>query len=170
MIVVLVGMMGSGKTAVGRALAQRTGWPYLDNDESVRAVTGREPEEIDATDGDGTLHEAESAALRRALAMPAPLIVGAAAGVVGDPAALSMLQRQPAVVYLRARPETLMARIGTGQGRRADAADAVWLRARAAERDATYLALASQTIDTDARDVDDIVHRIVEAIAPHVAR
>ena len=53
--VVLLGMMGSGKTTVGRALAARTGWPYMDNDELVRAVTGRAPAEIDAIDGDNSI-------------------------------------------------------------------------------------------------------------------
>ena len=38
--VVLLGMMGSGKTTVGRRLAELTGWRYADNDELVRAVTG----------------------------------------------------------------------------------------------------------------------------------
>ena len=46
--IVLIGMMGSGKTTVGRAVAARTGWPYMDNDELVHGVTGREPAEIDA--------------------------------------------------------------------------------------------------------------------------
>lgn len=161
---VLVGMMGSGKTTVGRALAVRTGWPYLDNDELVRAVTGREPEAIDATDGDDALHQAESAALRHALSIPAPLIIGAAAGAVVDQPSVFLLQQQSDVVYLRARAETLVARIGAGDGRRADATDLAWLRARATERDATYLALATLTIDTDARSVDETVEHIVEAL------
>jgi shikimate kinase len=41
--ILLVGMMGSDKTAVGRELARRTGWPLLDNDALVRQLTGRQP-------------------------------------------------------------------------------------------------------------------------------
>ena len=48
----LVGMMGSGKTTVGRLLAARTGWSYADNDELVRRSSGREPADIRATDGE----------------------------------------------------------------------------------------------------------------------
>ena len=47
--IVLLGMMGAGKTTIGALLSERLGWPYLDNDEAVRAMTGREPAEIGDT-------------------------------------------------------------------------------------------------------------------------
>ncbi len=162
--IVLVGMMGSGKTTVGRELATCTGWRYMDNDELVRAVTERAPEEIDAVDGDDALHAAEAAALRYALAVPPPLIAGAAAGVVTDPASVASLRAGPVVVYLRARPETLVARIGAGLGRRDDATDLAWLRARLAERDEAYREIAMLTIDTDALTARAIAERIVEML------
>jgi len=161
---VLIGMMGSGKTTVGRTLAARTGWRYMDNDELVRAVTGREPDAIDATEGDGALHEAEARALRHALSMPSPLIAAAAAWVVVDPDSAVLLRGGPAVVYLRARSETLRDRIGTGAGRRDDATDLGWLRARSAERDRAYRAMATLTIDTDELDAEAIADRILEAL------
>jgi len=160
--VVLMGMMGSGKTTIGRVLAERTGWRYIDNDDSVRAVTGREPRQIDASDGEAALHEAEVKALRHALAMPTPLIVGAAAGVVESPTLAAQLRGQPAVVYLRTRPETLRARIGTGSDRRGDATDLAWLRARVAERDAAYRELATLTIETDLLESEAIATRILD--------
>jgi shikimate kinase len=162
--IVLIGMMGSGKTAVGRALAARTGWRYVDNDELVRAATGRAPEDIDATDGEAALHHAEAAALRRALTAPPPLIAAAAAWVVDDPPSLRLLRSVPAVVYLRARPETLHARIGSGQGRRDEATDAGWLRARLAGRAAAYEALATVVIDTDDLPADAVAERILAAL------
>ena len=163
--IILMGMMGSGKTSVGRALAERTGWRYIDNDELVRAVTGRAPEEIDATDGDARLHQAEAEALRHALTMPAPLVVGAAAWVVVDPASAALLRTQPTVVYLRAQPETLRARIGEGSGRRSDATDLAWLRARMAERDAIYRETATLTVETDELAADVIATRILDWLA-----
>lgn len=158
--VVLVGMMGAGKTAVGRALARRTGWRYQDNDALIQDATGRAPEEIDATDGSEALHRAEAEALRQALSMPPPLIVGAAAWVVADPDSVERLRAAPDVVYLRARPETLRRRIGAGQGRRLDATDPDWLRSRFRERDETYRAVASLTIDTDELGVEACAARI----------
>lgn len=163
--VVLLGMMGSGKTTVGRALSQHSGWRYMDNDELVRAVTGRAPEEIDASDGEDDLHAAEAKALRYALSVPPPLIAGAAAWVATDPASVDLLRAAPVVVYLRARPETLRARIGAGDGRRQDATDLDWLRARHAERDQTYRELATVVIDTDGLDPATVAERILEAIS-----
>ncbi len=163
--IVLIGMMGSGKTSVGHALADRTGWRYLDNDALVRAVTGRAPEEIDADEGEDALHRAEAAALRHALSIPPPVIAAAAAWVVDDPDSVILLRATPVVVYLRARPETLRARIGGGQGRRADATDIDWLEARDAERDVAYRDVATLTIDTDELGVMATVTRILEALA-----
>ena len=164
MTIVLIGMMGSGKTTVGDALAALTGWRYMDNDELVRAVSGRAPEEIDATDGEAVLHAVEAQALRHALTAPPPLIAGAAAWVVTDPASAALLQAQPAVIYLRARPDTLRARIGAGAGRRMAATDLEWLRARHAERDTTYRTVATLTVDTDELDAGAVAKQILGAI------
>lgn len=159
--VVLIGMMGSGKSTVGRALSTHTGWRYMDNDELVGLVTGRASEEIDATDGEAVLHEAEAEALRHALTIAPPLIVGAAAWVVIHPPSVELLRAQPSVVYLRARPETLRARIGAGERRRDDATDIEWLRARSAERDETYREIATIVIDTDDLDAEAIVAQLL---------
>ena len=65
------------------------------------------------------------------------------------------------MVYLRARPETLRARIGAGAGRRHDATDLAWLRARHDERDAAYRAIANLTVDTDDLGATAIAGRIL---------
>jgi shikimate kinase/3-dehydroquinate synthase len=161
--IVLMGMMGSGKSSVGRALAALTGWRYLDNDELVRHVSGRGAEDIDAAEGEGVLHAVEVEALRQALEMPPPLIVGAAAWVVEHPPSIEWLRSGPTVVYLRARPETLLERIGAGDGRRRDATDLRWLQARVSERDDAYRALAHVTVDTDALEPLAVARQILLA-------
>lgn len=162
--IVLIGMMGSGKSSVGRALARLTGWRYVDNDELVRSAAGRAAEDIDATDGEAALHAAEAQALRAALELPPPLVVGAAAWIVEHPPSVAALTRHPAVVYLRARAETLRARIGSGSGRRRDATDLAWLRDRAERRERAYQAAASLVIDTDGLRPAEVARRIANEL------
>lgn len=164
--VFLVGMMGSGKTTIGRELAAMTDWPYLDNDDLVRRRTGREPAEIRETDGEDVLHLAESDALDEALRMEPPVIVGVAAAIVLDPAAREALRDGGHVVWLRARPETLIARIGGGAGRRQEATDPAWIRRRVAERALLYADVASQVVDVDDAEPRAVARTILAAIRP----
>ena len=163
--ILLIGMMGAGKTTIGRELARRTGWPFLDNDALVRELTGREPQAIDAEDGEDALHEAEIAALRAALARPGSAIIAVAGAIVDDPIASAELRANAAhVVWLRARPETLRGRIGAGAGRREDARDLGWLAAKAAIREPRYGAVADQVIDIEDRRPRAIVKAIMAAV------
>ena len=82
----LVGMMGAGKTTVGRLLAAELGWPYADSDEAVEAATGRSVAELFEEGGEPSFRAAESAALSQALAGDGPGVVSVAGGAVLDPA------------------------------------------------------------------------------------
>ena len=162
--VLLIGMMGAGKTTVGRELSARTGWPYVDNDDVLRRQTGRDPAEIRATEGEDVLHLAESDALDEALGLEPPMIIGVAAATVLDPAAREALRESGHVVWLRASPETLLQRIGSGGGRREDATDPEWLRKRARERQTLYASVASQIVDTDDRTPADVAGEIIQRL------
>jgi shikimate kinase len=162
--VLLIGMMGAGKTTVGRELSAQTGWPYVDNDDVLRRQTGREPAEIRATEGEDVLHLAESDALDEALGLEPPKIIGVAAAAVLDPAAREALREGGHVVWLRARPETLSERIASGTGRRGEANDPDWLRKRAREREMLYASVASQIVDVDDRTPAEIAGEILEGL------
>lgn len=155
--IVLIGMMGSGKSTVGKLLAARRGCRYLDNDDDVRALMAREPTDVMRFGGEGELHAAEAAAFLRALASTSPVVIAAAAWVVLDDDCAAALRREDLVVYLRARPETLKRRIGSGAGRRSDATDESWLEARFRERDDLYRRLATAVVDVDDRSPDLVV-------------
>ena len=80
--------MGSGKTAVGSALADLLGWPLIDNDHELLAHEGKALLEL-SEDGPDQLHRRESDQLRRAAVLAAPFVAGVAASVADRPADLA---------------------------------------------------------------------------------
>jgi len=80
--VLLIGMMGAGKSTVGTALSARTGWPYYDNDELVVRATGKPAPDVLDDSGVAALRAVESLALVQALTIDSPLVAGIAGGVV----------------------------------------------------------------------------------------
>ena len=89
--ILLVGLMGAGKTTIGRELAGRLGRPFLDSDAQLAALGGRTAREIAAADGIERLHELEATALLAALDEPVPSVIAAAASVIEDPASRAAL-------------------------------------------------------------------------------
>ncbi len=166
MRVFLVGLMGSGKSTIGRALSRRTGWPHVDNDQLIREATGRTGPELEAEGGVEALHAAEAAAFERALTLDPPVIVSVAGWIVTKPELRARMCDAGEVVWLRARPETLLERAGSGKGRRADAVSPSWIRRVAAERAPMFEAVADLVIDVDRRRPREVVEQIVEHVMP----
>lgn len=167
--VVLVGMMGSGKTSVGRAIAARLGWPMLDNDRLVEAATGRDGPTIFREGGEDALHAAERMAFAAGIDRQPPAVLTVAGSVVDDPGLLARLSASGWVVWLRASPDTLRERIDRGAGRRADATDEAWLAARVRDRSDRYAAVADQIVDVDDRTVESIADEIVRRVTAREA-
>jgi shikimate kinase len=163
-LVLLVGMMGAGKSAVGRAVAARLGWPSLDNDDLVRTLSGLDAPALVAIHGVDELHRVELAALEEVLRHPGPLVATAAGFAVAGVAATRFPRERTTVVWLRARADTLRARIGDGADRRADAVSEPWLAETAARRAGTFAAVADVVLDVDDTTVEDVVASVVAEI------
>lgn len=111
MIVVLAGYRGSGKTTIGRMLADRLWSTFVDVDDVIVQRAGRSIAEIFATDGEEHFRDLETAALRETLARK-DLVLGLGGGTLGREANRAMVRdAQARVVYLRCDPEELLRRI-----------------------------------------------------------
>jgi shikimate kinase len=169
--VVLVGMMGSGKTSVGRRLSELTGWPLHDNDDLLRRLFDATPREILNTQGEPRLRTAESAALALGLAATAPAIVGAAAGTILDGENRERLDRLrraegAVVVWLQASPTTLAPRSMDAEHRPwLDTGGSAWIDVAAAERAPLYASVADLAIDTEGRSAEAVADQLLEGLA-----
>jgi shikimate kinase len=162
--VLLIGMMGSGKSTVGRTLADRLEWRYLDSDEEVEAATGKTVPEIFATEGEAAFRYQESLALTKAVALEEPAVIGVAGGAVLDPDNRKVNREAGLVVWLRADPDVLSERVGNGSGRPLLGDDpAAAVHRLYAERRPIYEELADLTVDTDRLSPDEVADRVAAA-------
>ncbi len=164
--VVLLGMMGSGKSSVGRALSERTGWPFIDNDALVQQATGYTARELLALRGQDAMRAAESAALATGLAIPRPAIVATAAGTILDGDDRARIAQGGFVVWLSAEADTLAARaVGAEHRPWLDRDPVGWFRTALAERTPLYEAVADFVVDTGTARPDEAARAIMARIS-----
>jgi shikimate kinase len=163
--VLLIGMMGAGKTTVGRATGTLLGWPYWDNDELLARAMGRSTREVLQQEGELALRRAESRALDVALSEAGPLIAGVAGGIVTDPLDCDRLRRAPCVVWLRASLELLAARVKGTDRPWLGGSPRLALERLYAGRSELYGSVASLIVDVDTLDAHQIALRIAGALS-----
>jgi shikimate kinase len=161
--IVLIGMMGAGKSTIGASLSKLTGWPYIDNDQVVEQMVGMPTRDLLQQRGVEAMRTAESAAAIQVLTRPAPLIAGAAAGIVLDPAVSAQVHDGAFVVFLKARIETLAKRVeGTYRPWLGDDPEAT-LRKLYVGREPLYEKMADLVLDVDETTPDADAQRILDA-------
>jgi shikimate kinase len=161
--VVLIGLMGSGKTTIGARLAQRLGRPLRDSDAGIEETHGLSARQIAERDGIDALHALERDQLLAALADPTPSVVAAAASTLDAPASLAAL-RGPDIrtIWLRGQPTTLADRMRAVDHRPDFGPDLVAvITDQATHRAAAFTAVADEVVDVDEQTADEIVDRLV---------
>jgi len=110
MNIVLVGFMGTGKSAVGRLLAGRLGWSFVDMDAVIEERAGKRIDQIFADEGEPAFRSREHALVSE-LALQDRLVIATGGGVVLNPDHVKAFSRTGRVVCLEADPEVLWQRV-----------------------------------------------------------
>src|SRR6185312_3665550 len=105
----LVGFMGTGKSTVGRAAAQRLGFDFVDSDHEIERKAGKTIAEIFAQDGEPAFRAAEREFVEGGHA-PRRLVVACGGGLVVQPGLAELLAERGVIVCLHASAETILAR------------------------------------------------------------
>lgn len=170
--VILLGLMGAGKTTVGRELGALLGWPVHDSDPEIRAATGRTARQLDEERGTAELHRLEARHLIEALAAPRPSVICAAASTIDDPDARTALAGEGLLlVWLRANPAVLARRTDragrstAGHRRRLGLDPVAGLAEQAAARYPRFAALAPLIVDVERATPADVSATIAERVA-----
>jgi len=162
--IVLVGLMGAGKSTVGRLLARRLGLAFTDSDEAVEEEAGQPIKDIFETQGESGFRMLERAQLTRLLDGE-PRVIAAGGGAFVDPDVRKTMLREAFTIWLDADTDLVAQRIGSKTGRPLidgkDVHDT--LRQLAAERGPAY-AEAHLRIPCGSGSPDAIVDRIVAAL------
>ena len=161
----LVGMMGTGKSTVGRLLAARLERPFVDLDERIEARAASTIAEIFAAEGEAGFRKREAAELADvAGAGPQVVAVGGGAPSFGDN--LDRLLNAGLVVALTATVEELQARLGSGAGRPllSESRDRSATLKALLEKRAPFYARAHLTVDTSNVPPSQVVAQILDAL------
>ncbi len=158
----LVGLMGAGKTTVGRQLARLTGKTFYDSDHEIEARTGVRIPLIFEIEGEERFREREKAVIAE-LARRDDIVLATGGGAVLDPANRAALRAHGTVIYLRASIDDLLARTALDKNRPLlqTANPREKLESLFAVRDPLYREVADIVIDTSRQHVSTLVNRLL---------
>lgn len=165
--IVLVGMMGAGKTTVGRRLAPRLGLPFHDADEEIEKAAGMSVGELFEAHGVESFRDGEARVIKRLLEGP-PHVLATGGGAVTHEATRELIKKRAISVWIRADVEILAKRATRRDTRpllrNGDPVEI--LHTLAAEREPFY-AQADIHIDSQPGPHEMTVDLIIEKIAAH---
>src|SRR6201747_2613267 len=170
--IALIGLRGAGKSTLGRMLAKKIGWDFVELNKEIERGNGLSVAEIIALYGQEGFRRMEQAALTQLLARKELMVLATGGGIVSEPLTFDLILSSFYTIWLKAEPEEHMARV-RGQGDLRPMADdrsaMAELRTILLSREPLY-ARASAVVDTAHLSVDDAAARLIEAVAPVLQR
>jgi shikimate kinase len=163
--VFLVGMMGAGKTTVGRLLARRLKLRFIDSDQEIEARCGVKIPLIFDIEGESGFRAREAQIIAE-LSELEGIVLATGGGAVLSPESREHLSRSGTVVYLRARPEDLYERVRHDKNRPllATADPLGRLRELFGQRDPLYREVANLVVDTGTQSVQTLARGLLEKL------
>lgn len=168
--IALVGLMGVGKTSVGRRLAQQLDLPFADADDEIEKAAGRTIAEIFAERGEPEFREGERRVIARMLDEP-PHVMATGGGAFCNPATRKLIRDKAVSIWLKADVDTLLRRVGRKDSRPLlNVADPRAVLERLALEREPFYAEADIHIATGDKPHQATVNAIVEALRAHLER
>lgn len=165
--IVLVGLMGSGKTTVGKRIAQELGYEFTDSDDVVATTAAKSVRDIFSQDGEAVFRRYERDAIRAILAEgKSPIVLATGGGAVISSENRSVISEHAShVVWLDASVDDLVVRTKSGAARPLLDGDASkTLQSLSDQRSAWYEEVATLRIDTRGKSVTKVCSAVLEAI------
>ena len=166
--IALIGLRGAGKSTLGKMLAKKIGWSFVELNKEIEAQNGLSVAEIIALYGQEGFRRMEQAALGQLLARKELMVLATGGGIVSEPLTFDLILSSFYTIWLKAEPEEHMARV-RGQGDLRPMADdrsaMAELRTILRSREPLY-ARASAVVDTAGLSVDAAAARLNDAVSP----
>jgi XRE family transcriptional regulator, aerobic/anaerobic benzoate catabolism transcriptional regulator len=170
--IALVGLRGAGKSTLGRMLAQRLGWPFIELDRRVEDEYGASIPDLIEMAGTATFRRQERHALQCVIAEHEAAIITTAGGIVANPETYALLLRGTHTVWVKARPEEHMSRVMAqgdfrpmAQNRQAMADLVAILEARRLD-----YARAEAEVDTSGDSIEQSFAKLLQIVTPFVGQ
>ena len=166
--IALIGLRGAGKSTLGRILAERIGWSFVELGKEIERENGLSVAEIIALYGQEGFRRLEQTALQALLARKELTVLATGGGIVSEPLTFDLILSSFYTVWLKAEPEEHMARVrkqGDLRPMADDRSAMAELRNILVSREPLY-ARAAAVVDTAGLSVDAAAARLIDTVRP----
>ncbi|WP_426439477.1 helix-turn-helix transcriptional regulator [Bradyrhizobium genosp. P] len=166
--IALIGLRGAGKTTLGRMLAKKIDWSFVELNKEIEAQNGLSVAEIIALYGQEGFRRMEQAALTQLLARKELMVLATGGGIVSEPLTFDLILSSFYTIWLKAEPEEHMTRVrrqGDLRPMADDRSAMAELRNILVSREPLY-ARASAVVDTAGLSVDAAAARLIDSVRP----
>jgi XRE family transcriptional regulator, aerobic/anaerobic benzoate catabolism transcriptional regulator len=166
--IALIGLRGAGKSTLGKLLAKKIGWNFVELNKEIETQNGLSVAEIIALYGQEGFRRLEQAALTQLLARKELTVLATGGGIVSEPVTFDLILSSFYTIWLKAEPEEHMARVrkqGDLRPMADDRSAMAELRNILTSREPLY-ARANAVVDTAGLSVDAAAARLIDAVRP----